>query len=400
MYASSTVGVVIPAYNEAQFIGSVIQDIPEYVDRIYVVDDASTDGTWGQILAAATTDASESVSREKQADGGMDRRAPSEGPKPRQPSEIAEQNETDRAAALKRDWNLESMAETNDSVHTALTDRTDRVVRHGRVVAIQHGTNQGAGGAIKTGYLAALVDAVDAVATIDGDGQMDPQMLSLLLDQIVDEKAGYAKGNRLLYREYRSEMPTFRLVGNSILTFLTKIASGYWRVMDPQNGYTVISRQALKAVGVEDLYEGYGYCNELLIKLNVTETRIADVPTAVNYSDEESHIRYSSYIPKVSLLLLTGFLWRLKTKYFIVDCHPLVFFYVFGAGITGFGTFGGLYTLWSFFTANASVLFEGLLSTLLVVTGLLFLLFAMVFDRQANDSLVRPQQFDAVNSTD
>ncbi|WP_277543229.1 glycosyltransferase family 2 protein [Haloarcula laminariae] len=389
MYANERVGVVVPAYNEEQFIGDVIRGIPGYVDRIYVVDDASTDDTWTEILAARSDDADR---QRRRTDGGTDRRPATNGQNPADATEILDRHLPEEQPGLQRAWSVDSLAASEDSVRTALADRASEIRRRGRIVPIQHRSNQGAGGAIKTGYLAALVDGVDAVATIDGDGQMDPEVLSDLIDPIVEGEAGYTKGNRLLRREYRSEMPTLRLVGNFILTFLTKIASGYWRVMDPQNGYTVISRESLQAVGVTTLYEDYGYCNELLIRLNVADAHIADVPTDVEYADEESHIRYSSYVPRVSTLLLRGFLWRLKTKYLILDFHPLVFFYLFGAGVTGLGVLGSVYALGRRLATGSGLGFDGMLSPLLVVVGVAFLLFAMVLDRQENESLVRPQQ--------
>jgi len=395
MYGNQTIGVVIPAYNEEQFIRDVIQGVPDYVDRIYAVNDASTDDTWAEMLGASKGSDEGSDRRYGRTDGGTEQGTESDGFSPAQATEIPDEYRNGETTVLQRGWNVESLTDSDDGVRNALAERAAEIVLQDRVVAIQHRENEGAGGAIKTGYLAALVDGVDAVATIDGDGQMDPEVLSDLLDPLVEDDIDYTKGNRLLHREYRSEMPTLRLVGNFILTFLTKIASGYWRVMDPQNGYTVISRQALEAVSVKDLYEGYGYCNELLIKLNVAEMRIADVPTDVEYSDEESHIQYSSYIPKVSMLLLGGFLWRLKTKYLILDFHPLVFFYLLGAGSIGAGVLSGLYTVTSLLVTGSSGLFDGLLTPLLLVTGVSFLLFAMVLDRRVNDSLVRPQQLGA-----
>lgn len=395
MYRDETIGVVIPAYNEEQFIRGVIQDVPDYVDRIYAVNDASTDDTWAEMLAASRAGGDGSDRRPEQTDGGTDRATERDGFNPTQTTELSEEYGGGEATVLQRGWSVESMTDSDDSVRTALADRASEIVLQGRVVSIQHRSNEGAGGAIKTGYLAALVDGVDAVATIDGDGQMDPEVLSDLVDPIVDEQIDYTKGNRLLHREYRSEMPTLRLVGNFILTFLTKIASGYWRVMDPQNGYTVISRRALQSVDVTEMYEGYGYCNELLIKLNVADTRIADVPTDVEYSDEESHIRYSSYVPRVSTLLLRGFLWRLKFKHLVLDFHPLVFFYVLGAGFTGVGAISGIYSLWHLLGSGSVGVMDGVLSPLCLLVGVSFLLVAMVLDRQVNDALVRPQQLGA-----
>jgi hypothetical protein len=89
---------------------------------------------------------------------------------------------------------------------------------------------------------------MDIAAVMAGDNQMDPTYLPTLLDPIVDGRADYTKGNRLINEAYRKGMPPWRSFGNSLLTFLTKIASGYWQMMDPQNGYTAISiRDARRA---------------------------------------------------------------------------------------------------------------------------------------------------------
>jgi hypothetical protein len=169
-----------------------------------------------------------------------------------------------------------------------------------------------------------------------GDGQMDPAHLDRVLDPVVEERADYAKANRLVERDLGG-MPRFRLVGNAILTALTKIATGYWGVGDPQNGYTAISRRALEAVEVEEMYEFYGYCNDLLAKLNVHGMRVADVPAPGRYRDEESHIDYTTYVPKVSAMLLHNFLWRLTERYVVRGFHPLAACYALGmlGGVAG-----------------------------------------------------------------
>jgi len=193
-----------------------------------------------------------------------------------------------------------------------------------QVVTIRHRTNKGVGAAIKTGYEHALEADLDVVTVMGADGQMDPEKLPLLLDPIVEGRADYAKGNRLVRPEDRESMPRFRLFGNVVLTLLTKVASGYWSIGDPQNGYTAISTDALAAVPLGDMYEYYGYCNDLLVKLHVSGQRVADVRIPAEYGDEESHISYLEYVPRVSLMLLRNFGWRLRRQ--LTDGH--------GRGIT------------------------------------------------------------------
>lgn len=325
MYKDHRIGVVIPAYNEEGFIGDVIDDLPEFVDRAWVVDDASTDATWAEIQERVP----DTVLTEPEAaiaDGGT---------------------------ALER-----------------------------RLVPIRHETNAGRGAAVKTGYRRALDAEMDAIAVIDGDGQMDPTILDRFLEPVVSDRADYAKGNRLLSREHRAGMSRWRLFGNTVLTCLTKVASGYWRMMDPQNGYTVISARKLRSLDLDSLYDDYGFLNDMLVHLNVADSRIVDVGMRARYGAEESDIRYSSFIPRLSTLLLRDFAWRLRIKYLLFDFHPLVGLYFLGilAGLGGLGYLG-----WS--VASTLTPARALLALLTFVFSGTLLTLAMIFDRAHNLNL-------------
>lgn len=284
MYEGATVAVVIPAYNEAGFVGDVIRTVPAFVDRVYVVDDRSTDDTWREIRE--TLSGLEGSERP----GGRLR-----------PVADGSGAVADGAGPAWRDRIVARDARNG----TALPDRL--------VVALRHRENTGVGGAIKTGYRNAMADDadVDVAAVMNGDGQMDPAILDRIIAPVVRGDADYAKGNRLRHPEYRRQMSTWRTFGNVLLTGLTRIASGYWRMTDPQNGYTAISRRALDRVAFESLYDEYGFCNHLLVRLNRQGLRIADVPMQAVYGDETSHIRYSSFVPTLSLLLFRSYLGRL-----------------------------------------------------------------------------------------
>ncbi len=180
-------------------------------------------------------------------------------------------------------------------------------------------------------------------------------------------------------------MSGWRRFGNSLLTFLTKVASGYWQMMDPQNGYTAISAKALAVLPLDDVYQGYGYCNNLLVWLNICGMRVQDVAIPARYGREHSGIKYSTYIPRVSRLLLNNFLFRLKTKYVQMGFHPLAFFYLAGAVLVPLGVIGGVVALWEKFVMGVPVLFmHGGISLLMFVFGMQFLFFAMLFDMQAS----------------
>lgn len=330
MYRGKTIGIVVPAYNEQGLVGEVIRTLPEFVDRIYAVDDCSTDGTWQEIKQAA------------------------------------------------EDVNSQTRSAGADKLHA-----DGGQPFHRKVVTVRHSENRGVGGAIKTGYKHARDDGIDATVVVGGDGQMDPSILDRIIDPVVEGHADYAKGDRLSRSDLRDDMSGWRLFGNIVLTFMTRTVSGYWQMTDPQNGYTAISAHALNAINIDELYDDYGFSNDLLIALNVHNLRITDVEMEAKYGEETSHIRYSRFIPRLSALLIRRALWRFKTKYIVTDFHPLVFLHVVGAlGVAGVL----VYACWALATASATAL-GGLLALLTLVVGSLSISLAMVFDRIDNKPL-------------
>lgn len=268
-------------------------------------------------------------------------------------------------------------------------DRTPDVIKSkndSRIVNIRHEVNKGVGAAIITGYKKALEEEMDVVAVMAGDNQMDPAQLPRLLMPIIDGEADYAKGNRLLSRGLRKGMSSWRSLGNFLLTMVTKIGSGYWHVTDPQNGYTAISRRALESLDLDSVYTYYGYCNDLLIKLNAFGLRTIDVAMPARYGTEKSHIKYSRFILKVAPMIFRGFLWRLKTKYVVLDFNPLVLFYASGMLLIPGGALLGLWALYQTLTGQAVSSSFALLTVFIGLWGVLFLLFAMVLDMQENKS--------------
>jgi hypothetical protein len=183
-------------------------------------------------------------------------------------------------------------------------------------------------------------------------------------------------------------MSKWRTLGNVMLTFLTKMSSGYWQLMDPQNGYTAISARALERIDPDSIYPWYGYCNDLLVKLNVFGFQIKDIVMPARYGKEKSKIKYSPYMLKLSWLLLKDFFWRLKMKYIWMSFHPLVLFYIFGFLLTPIGILGALYSVYFKFTGG-DIFVRGVLSLLIFIIGVQFLFFAMFFDMQSNENINR-----------
>jgi glycosyltransferase involved in cell wall biosynthesis len=162
--------------------------------------------------------------------------------------------------------------------------------RDPRVRVLHHERNRGVGGATLTGYRAALADGASIVARIDGDGQMDPALIPRLVRPIADGDADYAKGNRFFDLEALAAMPRLRLIGNSILSFASKLSSGYWNVMDPTNGMTAIHADVLRQLPLDKLALGYFFESDLLFRLGTIRAVVCDVPMPARYGDEESSL--------------------------------------------------------------------------------------------------------------
>jgi glycosyltransferase involved in cell wall biosynthesis len=273
------------------------------------------------------------------------------------------------------------------AVNDASVDQTQEIIekisqKDPRVVPIRHEKNRGVGAAIVSGYRQALDDGMNITVVMAGDNQMDPLVIPSLLNPIIHNKADYTKGNRLLSPEYRKGMSRWRFFGNTVLTFMTKFSSGYWKLMDPQNGYTAISSRALERINLDRVYPRYGYCNDLLVKLNVFGFRMMDVEMPARYGRETSKIKYGSYIGRVSILLLRDFFYRLRMKYIVLSFHPLVIFYLFGVAMTLAGLTAGLYTAYFVLIENGPLFIRGVLSLLIFALGMQFLSFALMFDIQ------------------
>jgi glycosyltransferase involved in cell wall biosynthesis len=311
VYEGKTVAVVVPAYNEEALVGSTVSGIPDFADRIFVVDDGSTDGT------------------------------------------------AERARAADK-----------------------------RVEVISHERNEGVGAAIIAGYRRAIQERMDVTCVMAADGQMDPDDLETLVRAIAADECDYAKANRLFSGQAWEFIPRTRYLGNAVLSFLTKIASGYWHVADSQSGYTAVNLETLKLLDLQRVYRRYGFPNDMLVHLNVWNRRVRDYPSRPIYGvGERSGIRLRRVVPRISWLLTKGFFWRLREKYVIRDFHPLVLFYSLGFFLLVCGVVLGLIETGLRFAGNPIPIATIVLVALFVISGLQLLLFAMWFDMESNKDL-------------
>lgn len=300
------IGAVIPCYRSKRFVIDVIRNMPELVDKIYVVDDGCPEnsGKWVE-------------------------------------------------------------AHINDK----------------RVKIIYHRENKGVGGAVISGLKQGVADSVDIMVKIDGDGQMDPSLISKFIAPITGGMADYTKGNRFFNLEDSLEMPRARLLGNAGLSFLSKLSSGYWSVMDPTNGYVAIHTKIVKQLPLDKLSNRYYFESDMLFRLNTIRAVVRDIPMKSRYRDEVSNLSVLRSLFDFFFKNINRFGKRIFYNYFLRDFNPASLLFLFGVCLFMFGVvFGGI-KWWH--SVNFNELASSgtvMLAALPIVVGFQMLLSAFQYD--------------------
>ncbi len=216
--------ILVPAYNEAAYIGDVVRSALKYAPVI-VIDDGSTDGTGGVAALAGAK-------------------------------------------------------------------------------VIQHAVNRGKGRALNTGFAHAVQRKVDAVITIDADGQHDPDEIPKFIEAF---QAGL--GDIIIGQRDFSQMPARNQFGNRVGTFLLSLAMGQ-HIPDNQSGYRLLSRPVLETVRTDATrFEAEV---ELLLRARLAGFRIAWIPIKTIYTEKVSHFRpvHDSWL----FLKMTWRIWRARLR--------------------------------------------------------------------------------------
>jgi glycosyltransferase involved in cell wall biosynthesis len=209
------------------------------------------------------------------------------------------------------------------------------------VTVLNHARNTGVGGAVMTGYRKAMELGCDIVVKMDGDGQMDPDYLRTLMEPVIRDEAGYTKGNRFKDFKRLKTMPATRLFGNSALSFLVKLASGYWNIMDPTNGFTAIHRKVLEELNLGKISRRFFFESDMLINLRLVNAVVQDVDIPARYGTEGSTLNVWKALLQFPLRLFRGFLKRMTLQYFIYDFNMASIYMLLGVPLFLFGVIYG-----------------------------------------------------------
>jgi dolichol-phosphate mannosyltransferase len=256
--------------------------------------------------------------------------------------------------------------------------------RDPRVRVAFHDRNQGVGGATLTGYRLALEGGATVIVKVDGDGQMDPELIPRLVRVVLQGEADYAKGNRFFHLEGLPRMPLVRLIGNSILSFVSKLSSGYWNVFDPTNGFTAIHARVARILPFAKIDKGYFFESDMLFRLNTLGAVVVDVPMPVRYGDERSGVDVGRSAAEFAAKHLANFVKRILYNYYWRNFHVASVELLAGLALLLFGGLVGSYHWYvnarsAVFTSSGTVM----LAALPVIAGTQLLLAFLGFDVQS-----------------
>ncbi len=219
----------------------------------------------------------------------------------------------------------------------------DLAAKDKRIIVVDNGKNLGLGSSMVVGFKRVLETDADMVCVIAGDGQCDTSYISKMADELLDNDLDYVKANRFVHLEQLAAMPTYRRIGNVIITIMTKFSTGYYSVFDSQNGYGIFRRRILEKMSLGLIGKRYDYENTLLTALSIAGAKVRDYPVPAVYGEEKSTIPVFSTALRAIKANWVGFWKRIYYKYIVYNFHPIALFLIVGLLLSliglGFGVF-------------------------------------------------------------
>lgn len=250
-----------------------------------------------------------------------------------------------------------------------------------RVHILWHTQNQGVGGAVKSGYTQAVADGMEVVVKIDGDGQMDPQLIAQFVKPILNGDADYTKGNRFYNLEKIRSMPGIRLFGNAVLSMIAKFSTGYWNLFDVTNGYTAIHVKLINHLPLQKISNRYFFETDMLFRLNIIRACVMDIPMNAVYADEKSNLKIKDIFLEFTAKHIKNSVKRIFYNYFLRDMTAASLELLLGILFFGFGICYGL-VQWAHTLSTGTLAPSGtvMLAALPTIMGLQMLLAFVTFD--------------------
>ncbi|MFT3795437.1 glycosyltransferase family 2 protein [Flavobacterium sp.] len=250
-----------------------------------------------------------------------------------------------------------------------------------QIVFLENPVNLGVGGATMKSFQYAIDHGFEIVVKMDADDQMDPKFLPQLIFPLLKNDADMAKGNRFRDLNALKKMPFGRRMGNLMLSFLTKIATGYWNNFDPNNGYLAIKVSYLQQLDFSKLSSRYFFETSLISQLYFIKARIKDVAMPAIYGDEISSMKVWHMPLVFSTSLIKVYFKRILKEYFLYDFNIASLYLLTGLPLFLFGVVFGIIK-WIYYYSHDILAPTGtiMVFTLSIILGFQLLLQAIQYD--------------------
>lgn len=250
-----------------------------------------------------------------------------------------------------------------------------------RIVVLKHEQNKGVGGAVMTGYAAAIAEGASIIVKVDGDGQMDPTLIPLFVEPILAGEADYTKGNRFFDLEQVQSMPRMRLFGNAVLSLMAKLSTGYWDLFDPTNGYTAIHRDVAKLLPLDRISQRYFFETDMLFRLNTVRAVVVDVPMEAKYGEEVSNLKISKIVGEFLFKHIKNLVKRIFYNYYLRNMSLASLELPAGMIMLAFGVlFGGYHWVHSIDSGVPTPAGTVMLSALPILAGIQLIMAFLGYD--------------------
>ena len=260
-------------------------------------------------------------------------------------------------------------------------DLVERSCADPRVQVLRNATNKGVGGAVMAGYRKAVEDGATAIVKLDGDGQMDPALIAAFVAPILRGEADYTKGNRFFDLAQIGQMSAVRIFGNALLSFMTKLSTGYWDVFDPTNGYTAIHGEVARLIPYDKVSERYFFESDMLFRLGTFRAVVVDIPMDALYGDETSNLKVRQVVLEFGAKHLRNLGKRFVYNYVLRDLPLASLQLLSGFALLVFGAmFGGWHWWQSLATHVSASPGTVMIPTMCVLVGLQLVLAFLAYD--------------------
>ena len=157
------------------------------------------------------------------------------------------------------------------------SDATGEVARAVGATVIRHDVNRGKGAALKTGFAWALEQGLQAVITLDADGQHLASEIPTFINAYRETGADLIIGGRSHLFE---QMVPRRRIANRFSAMCISIASGA-RVTDSQSGFRLYSAHLLRSVKTRT--DGFDMESEIIVRAGRRGLKIVTIPIELGF---------------------------------------------------------------------------------------------------------------------